>query len=479
MRPQRKKETEPNERSPERERDPRTRPSTPTATPNPTPHPNPTVILDLEPTRFPDLCRACVAAVLLVTAVSGLGCWEMLPASREPLLDAQHREPLVCAGLGPQRYPEGLFDPRSVISAEPLTFARSTRGSQDQHLLGATLGVLPPPGVSSEELERLLNCHAARAQLAREGEPVFADDPYWLAGHVVHISVHFDRGATRVEIEARDVEGAKEILRRAIALAQQGRQLEEVASFNAFHARRLERLRAPDGWLTLVGLVWLQEGDNRVGLTEPVRLPEGWPAHLGTFTRHGDRVSFAGKLIPLAPEGESDPLLFGPLRLTVIRRGDRVGLRLRDPGSPVRANLHDIPAFPPTTAWRLTARFEPAPAGRTLDIQNVLGQVQATPSPGTAVFDVGARTYRLTAVIDDPGHLFFVFGDLTNRDSTYGAGRFLTTELPQNGQVVLDFNQAINPPCAFTAFATCPIPPKENRLLVRVEAGELRAGEHP
>jgi uncharacterized protein (DUF1684 family) len=140
----------------------------------------------------------------------------------------------------------------------------------------------------------------------------------------------------------------------------------------------------------------------------------------------------------------------------------------------VRAGFHDIPTYPPVAAWRVTARFEPAPPGAMLEVQNVLGQVQSTPSPGTAVFDIAGHTYRLTAVTDDPQHLFFVFGDLTNRDSTYGAGRFLSTELPQNGQVLLDFNQAVNPPCAFTGYATCPIPPKENRLPIRVEAGELR-----
>ncbi len=240
-------------------------------------------------------------------------------------------------------------------------------------------------------------------------------------------------------------------------------------------------------------MVWLNEGDNRVGSAEPVRLPAGWPASLGIFSRHGEQVSFApapglsverdgkafaGGPIAVEGEGESAPLSFGRLRLTVIRRGERFGLRLRDPSSPVRANLRDIPAYPPNAAWRLMARFEPAPPGRTLDIQNVLGQVQATPSPGTAVFEVAGQTYRLSPVTDDPDHLFFVFGDQTNRDATYGAGRFLTTELPKDGVVILDFNKAVNPPCAFTAFATCPVPPKENRLPIRVEAGELRTGEH-
>jgi uncharacterized protein (DUF1684 family) len=267
---------------------------------------------------------------------------------------------------------------------------------------------------------------------------------------------------------------------------------DETASFRAFHAARLEKLRAPDGWLTLVGLLWLEQGGNRVGSDEPVRLPAGWPAHLGTFTRRGSEVSFApaadadvewagkpfgGGSIAVSAEEESEPLRVGERLLTVIRRGDRVGLRLRDPGSPVRASLRDIPAYPPRAVWRVTARFEAAPAGHTVMVTNVLGMAQSMASPGTAVFEIDGRTYRLSPVLDDPRHLFFVFGDLTNADATDGAGRFLTTDLPRDGRVVLDFNQAINPPCAFTAFATCPIPPRENRLAVRVEAGELRVAE--
>jgi hypothetical protein len=308
----------------------------------------------------------------------------------------------------------------------------------------------------------------------------------------VHISVHLDQGATTVDVEAKDVAGAQEILQRGRAIVQEGQQLEGIANFNAFHTQRLEKLRAPDGWLTLVGLLWLHEGENRVGASEQLRLPEGWPPRLGVFTRRGDRISFAaatdvpitldgksfaGGEIAVTAEGESDPLLIGARRLNVIRRGDRFGLRLRDPASPVRANFRDIPTYPPNAAWRLTARFERGPPGRTLDIQNVLGQVQAMASPGTAVFELAGQTYRLSPVMEDPQHLFFVFGDLTNADATYGAGRFLTTDLPRNGRVVLDFNQAINPPCAFTTYATCPIPPKENRLPIRVEAGELKIGE--
>jgi len=271
------------------------------------------------------------------------------------------------------------------------------------------------------------------------------------------------------------------------------RSFDEASHLAAFHTARLEKLRAPDGWLTLVGLIWLGEGESRVGSAEPLRLPERWPAKLGVFSRHGEQASFkpapgvavayrrqpfAGGAIEIPEEGESDPLVVGDLRLTVIRRGDRLGLRLRDPASPARAALHDIPTYPADPQWRIVARFEPAPPGHVLPVENVLGMVQATPSPGIAIFRVEGKVYRLSPTMDDPDHLFFVFGDLTNRDSTDGTGRFLTTELPSDGLVVLDFNEAINPPCAFTPYATCPIPPKENRLPIRVEAGELRVPGH-
>jgi uncharacterized protein (DUF1684 family) len=125
------------------------------------------------------------------------------------------------------------------------------------------------------------------------------------------------------------------------------------------------------------------------------------------------------------------------------------------------------------------ARLEPTPSERKISIPNVLGEVEEMSSPGTAVFTVAGKEYRLTPVVEPGGdQLFLLFGDLTNRDETYGAGRFLEVDMPKDGKVVLDFNRAYNPPCAFTPFATCPLPPPQNRLKVRVEAGEKRYGDH-
>ncbi|MDY7227588.1 DUF1684 domain-containing protein [Hyalangium rubrum] len=267
------------------------------------------------------------------------------------------------------------------------------------------------------------------------------------------------------------------------------------AETRAWHTRRIERLTAEDGWLSLVGLHWLKEGDNRFGSASDNDLvfPASAPAHAGTFTRKGDTVSlslkpgvsltlegkpFTGGALRSDAQGSPDTLALGTMRFFIIRRGERLGIRVKDPEAPTRKNFHGIPTYAPTAAWRVEARFEPATTERKLSVPNVLGEVEEMVAPGTAVFTVGGQEYRLTPVDDGSGQLFFIFGDLTNRDATYGAGRFLYTDLPKDGKVVLDFNRAYNPPCAFTPYATCPLPPSQNRLKVRVEAGEKRYGDH-
>lgn len=156
--------------------------------------------------------RPALAVVLAATTA----CWELLPASRDPLRDAQHREPHVCP-LGMPHYPAGLFEPSEVLSVAPLEYTRSQRGEQTQFLYGSILELRPFEGLTSEDLERMLNCHAVRSQLGRPGEPVAANDPFWAPGVVVHIHVEFDEGVTRAKVEARDFDGAQEILKRARA----------------------------------------------------------------------------------------------------------------------------------------------------------------------------------------------------------------------------------------------------------------------
>jgi uncharacterized protein len=264
----------------------------------------------------------------------------------------------------------------------------------------------------------------------------------------------------------------------------------------SWRASRDAGLRDPNGWLTLVGLFWLQEGDNRFG-SDPgnrVILPAGKaPAVAGTLVRHGDNVT--ARAVPGAglesdgrpvselaltvdAKGRPTVLHLGSLSFFIIKRGDRLGVRVKDSASPALAAFHGLASFPVDPGWRVVARFEPHPQPKTIAIANVLGMTDNEPSPGVVVFEHGGQTYRLDALSGGgDGSLFLVFGDRTNGRETYGAGRFLDTDPPRDGKVVVDFNKAYNPPCAFTAFATCPLPPPQNRLATAVTAGEQKYGE--
>jgi hypothetical protein len=267
------------------------------------------------------------------------------------------------------------------------------------------------------------------------------------------------------------------------------------AETRAWHQKRIASLTSENGWLSLVGLHWMKEGDNRFGSApdNDFVFPEGTPAHIGTLTRKGGKVTLAvqpGVSLTRAgqpftggelgdSENDKDVLALGTLRFYVIRRGERLGLRVKDSEAPARKQFHGIPTWPVSAAWRIEARFEPAATPRKMAVPNVLGTVEEMPSPGTLVFKVGEQEYRLDPV-QEPGDekFFIIFADQTNRSESYGAGRFLYADPPKDGKVVLDFNRAYNPPCAFSAYATCPLPPPQNRLKLRVEAGEKRYGDH-
>jgi len=267
------------------------------------------------------------------------------------------------------------------------------------------------------------------------------------------------------------------------------------AETRAWHQKRVANLTAEDGWLSLVGLHWLEEGDNRLGSAEDndFIFPAGTPAHIGTLTRKGTQVTFtlqpgvtvtrggqpfSGGAVGTS-ESPADILGLGPLRFYLIPRGDKMGLRVKNPEAPARKQFHGIPTWPVSAAWRIEGRFEPAASPRKLAVPTVLGTVEDMNSPGTLVFQVNGQEYRLDPVLEsDSGPFFVIFGDLTNRTESYGAGRFLYVDPPKDGRVVLDFNRAYNPPCAFSPYATCPLPPSRNRLKLSVEAGEKRYGDH-
>jgi uncharacterized protein (DUF1684 family) len=274
--------------------------------------------------------------------------------------------------------------------------------------------------------------------------------------------------------------------------AAQAAPASERAEIEKYRAARVAELTAPNGWLAVRGLFWLHQGGNSAG-SEPsseIRLPARAPARLGVFTVVGKLVTFiadpaarvtaAGqpvKWFTFEPRGgEASALVFEGMTLFVIQRGDRIGLRLLDPESVQRRAFRGLHYFPLSPQFHVRAKFVAYPALKEVPVPNVLGQLVPMESPGYVEFTLKGRTYRLEPVYETAKHedLFFIFKDLTSQKETYEAGRFLHTPLPVNGTVDLDFNRAYNPPCAFTEFATCPLPVKENQLPVAIRAGELR-----
>jgi uncharacterized protein (DUF1684 family) len=241
---------------------------------------------------------------------------------------------------------------------------------------------------------------------------------------------------------------------------------------------RDERLRSPDGWLTLVGLHWLAAGESRFGSdpgNEIVLHGEGVPPHAGSLSLADGAVRLDGEELQDDVSGEPTVIDLGTLRMHVIRRRERLGLRVRDRVSPALGAFEGMRHFPIDPEWRLTARLEPAPAGKEVEIVDVTGAVSREGTPGAVAFERDGGTWRLDALPGgDDGSLWLLFADRTNGSETYGGGRMLYTEpVAADGSVVVDFNVAYNPPCVFSPYATCPLPPPQNRLALRIEAGEL------
>ncbi len=267
-----------------------------------------------------------------------------------------------------------------------------------------------------------------------------------------------------------------------------------LAEINQWHAARLAALTADDGWLTVAGLFWLKEGSNTAGSDKGNRilLPASAPARLGTFEFHQGTTAFhaapgVGVMLNGQPvtdavlkpdsSGEPDVLTWGPLSLFVIQRGNRYALRLRDKLAPQRQQFAGLRYFPVDEHYRVKAKWVPYSPPQKIPVPNILGEIEEELSPGYLEFSLQGHACRLDPLVED-GRLFIIFKDLTAGRETYPTGRFLSAEMPRPGQdeVILDFNKAYNPPCAFTPYATCPLPPQQNVLSVRIEAGELRYG---
>ena len=250
-------------------------------------------------------------------------------------------------------------------------------------------------------------------------------------------------------------------------------------------------------WLPLAGLFWLKPGESGFGTDEknPVALPAGTTqAQAGAFERSGNEVTLKlasgvkatidGKPVTGATKlaaditGKPTVVEIGSLRMHVIQRGERVGIRVKDLNSAAVKSYAGPVFFPINMQYRVVAKWEPADGKKTVDVPNVLGDVTPVKPAGTAVFELNGQEFRLSDLGGSAEKgLFIVFNDLTSKGETYPAGRFLDTGPVQNGTVVLDFNRAYNPPCSVTPYATCPLPPKENRLPVTVRAGE-KFSEH-
>jgi uncharacterized protein len=266
----------------------------------------------------------------------------------------------------------------------------------------------------------------------------------------------------------------------------------ERADISAWRAQRVSSLTSDSGWLTLAGLFWLKDGDNSFGRSPGNVLVLDNAAladTAGTFqvaahkvrfvAQAGSGVTHAGQAVSAIDlvsdtEGEPTVLASGTLRFFVIERAGNLGVRVRDLNNPHRLQFRGLSYFPVSTGWVFNARFERYEPARHIRIVNILGMEEDQLSPGAVVFERNGREWRLDTVLEQPDdkELFIMFADGTSGHETYGAGRFLYIPRPAGENVRLDFNQAFNPPCALNDFATCPLPPPQNRLKLRVEAGE-------
>ncbi|MGE0825217.1 MAG: DUF1684 domain-containing protein [Candidatus Binatia bacterium] len=276
-----------------------------------------------------------------------------------------------------------------------------------------------------------------------------------------------------------------------VSFGEEGMYHQEIESWRQ---ERETRLKADDGWLTIVGLYWLNDGENAIGSgpTNDIILPTGSaPAQIGVFTVQNSTTTFtAAPGVPIRQHGKNirmatltpgpgtgaapdDAVIIGGLTLWLHKSGARSAIRVRDKASQLRTNFTGCRWFPVDPTYRVTARFVPYAEPKSVIMANVLGDREHYTSPGIVEFALHGQELRLEPVSSGSDRLFFVFRDGTSGNESYGAARFLTTDGPQNGHVILDFNKAVNPPCAYNPFTSCPLPSKENRLTVRIEAGEL------
>jgi uncharacterized protein len=260
------------------------------------------------------------------------------------------------------------------------------------------------------------------------------------------------------------------------------------AEIQQWQKTRAERLQREDGWLSLIGLHWLKDGENEVTLTKagapPVKVARNGVQTIlhpdPSMTIEGKPV--AGDVPILADADEKGPTIvqMGSVRFNVIKRGERYGLRVKDAEAETRTHFKGLEYYPIDPKWRVEARYEAYHPPKKIPITDVTGMTSDSIAPGAIVFEVDGEEYRIDPILEEGStDYFIIFRDGTSKDTTYPAGRYLYAAPPKDGKMIVDFNKAYNPPCAFTPFATCPLPPLQNRLPFRIEAGEKKyAGGH-
>jgi uncharacterized protein (DUF1684 family) len=263
---------------------------------------------------------------------------------------------------------------------------------------------------------------------------------------------------------------------------------QEIASWRR---QRELGLKADDGWLTVIGLFWLQSGESRLGSdpSSDIMLPAHAPGWVGTLTLRDGRVRFqAAPGVAVArngqpfPSGEihsdadehPDTLAVGDIKMILLRRGARLALRLKDNRSSLRARFAGLRWYPVRQDWRIPARFVAYPTPKKLVMDTIVGEPEIEESPGYVTFEREGKVYSLQAVRQRSGALWFVFRDGTSGRTTHGGARQLSADPPRDDLVILDFNQAVNLPCAYIPYSTCPLAPPQNRLSLAIEAGELK-----
>lgn len=266
-----------------------------------------------------------------------------------------------------------------------------------------------------------------------------------------------------------------------------------ITNINDWHTKRIENLKKEKGWLNLVGLYWLKEGENKIGSdsSNDITFPKKAEKILGSIFLDDSTITFRRNQtaevysdsnlvneVTLLPDVSGNPTILESrtLKWFIIKRGEKYGIRLRDLEADLLTSFEGIDRFPINDNWKINAEFIPYDEPKEISIPTILGTIEKDFSPGKLKFKIGDKEFSLEPTSAGKG-LFIVFADLTSGEETYGAGRFLYVDGPDtNNNVILDFNKSYNPPCAFTKYATCPLPPEENKLQIKITAGEKNYG---